>query len=253
MKLQIRTALFIGAALMIAAGQMSAADLSDTIKKADALYEQRYLNGKLDETITTLESVYEGNEKNFELNWKLARAYTGLRDYTAYSREVLLQKYKKGETYGAKAKELNPKEPEAWFWYAGVLGQAGLTRGILESLFAVGTIEDGLKRTIQLNKNFLEAYYGLAKLYRSAPAVISVGDIQKSIKYIEQALKLDGDDPRILFEAALIYKAAGDWKKADSAISKLYTLKSDIGFINHEIRKAQAEARELREEIRRHN
>ena len=99
--------------------------------------------------------------------------------------------YKKGVAFGKEAAERSPDEVGAHLWYAANMGQHGVVRGIMSSLFYLKPIERHAKRALELDENY---FHGaplrlMGRFFHQCPGwPIGSGDINKAIHTLEKAV-----------------------------------------------------------------
>jgi len=127
------------------------------------------------------------------------RAYCGLAETMFWLGEYATSDkekdsyYKEGVAFGKEAVERLPDEVAAHLWYAANMGQHGVVRGIMSSLFYLKPIEKHALRALELNERY---FHGaplrlMGRFYHQCPGwPIGSGDIKKAIQTLEKAVAI---------------------------------------------------------------
>ncbi|MEQ9363317.1 MAG: TRAP transporter TatT component family protein [Leptospirales bacterium] len=98
-----------------------------------------------------------------------------------------------GVETGKKAVEAAPDSVDAHLWYASNMGNHGMARGMMSSLFYLGPIEKHGKRAIELDESFFHAgpLRLMGRFYHQAPGwPVGSGDHQKALECLEKAVTI---------------------------------------------------------------
>lgn len=104
--------------------------------------------------------------------------------------------YAEGVEVGKKAVEAAPDSIDAHLWYASNMGNHGLVRGMMSSLFYLGPIEKHGKRAIELDETYFDAgpLRLMGRFYHQAPGwPVGSGDHKKALECLEKAVKIAPD------------------------------------------------------------
>ena len=197
----------------------------DFLAEADALYTTGGIESHRESIDLYLKAV-EANPGSYEANWKCARAY---RSYGNEAKEQKMEGWKKicagygkqGMHYAQPAIDLEPNEPEGYYYY-------GLSVGIYADGVSVLTVlREGLKKKTQRS---FEKVYELDKMYDTAGVILALGrfyavlpwpykDKKKALKYYReyQATKYfaRNDEARV-YLAELLLKLKGEGHKTEA-------------------------------------
>ncbi|MCR9142786.1 MAG: TRAP transporter TatT component family protein [bacterium] len=123
---------------------------------------------------------------------KLAEVLFWLGDYASEDSDK--EKYfAEGVEVGKQAVEAAPDAVSAHMWYASNMGNHGMVRGMMSSLFYLGPIEKHGKRAIELDENYFDAgpLRLMGRFYHQAPGwPVGSGDHKKSMECLEKAVKI---------------------------------------------------------------
>jgi hypothetical protein len=166
--------------------------LADALDEADALFTEGGIDN-FQAAIELYRRVLVHNEKDFEANWKCARAYrtlgkTIIKEQQDGWKKQCTKYGKLGIEYAEKAIELNPKRPEGYYYYSLSVGTYADGVSILTAL------AEGLKSKTQKG---LEKAYDMDKMYDSAGPILALGrfwsvlpwplkDKQKALAYYRE-------------------------------------------------------------------
>ncbi|MCU0597891.1 MAG: hypothetical protein MUE70_01375 [Desulfobacterales bacterium] len=167
----------------------------DMLSKADALIDKGGVDNCKKGLDLCLEEVNK-DPKSYRANWMAAKAFREYGNETKKAEtpgwEAVCKEYgKKGMGYAEKAIELDPKKPEAHYWYGTSVGTYSDGVSILTAL------KEGLKDKTQTS---FETAYKLDKLYEKGGPIIALGrfwqvlpwplnDKDKSLEYFREFQK----------------------------------------------------------------
>ena len=97
---------------------------------------------------------------------------------------------------GKKAVEAAPDSVAAHLWYASNMGNHGMIRGMMSSLFYLGPIEKHGKRAAELDETYFYAapLRLLGRFYHQAPGwPVGSGDHKKALECLKKAVQIAPD------------------------------------------------------------
>lgn len=154
----------------------------------DALYRDRESLASAKAAAAIWSTRLQGNPKDFESAWKLARAnyWLGTNGLPEAERRAALDA---GITAARAAVTIEPKRPEGHFWIAANMGALAEGFGMRQGLKYRGDIRDELKTTLALDPAFLQgsADRALGRWYYKVPGLFG-GSKQKSEEHLRKAL-----------------------------------------------------------------
>ena len=204
---------------------------TNDINRADSLYNSRNLPGHLLNCYSELSSINLSlltKEQQLEVYWRLARVATQVPIYINASKQKKLELVNKGVEAGEHAKQIAPTNINMIYWHAVALGRQGELKGIRKSLASVKPIKNSMDTILKQDPSFSRAYYVLARLYRKAPKIISIGNTKKALKNINKAVSLDPNESMYLLEKAKILKKMGKKVAAKEVINTLLNLPDNL-------------------------
>jgi len=143
----------------------------DHLSKADKFFEQGGMDNFKRAIDLYLKALVEGEQDNYETNWKCARAY---REYGKEAKQKGVEGWKdicavygkEGMKYAQKAMELKADNPDGYYYY-------GLNVGIYSDGVSILTaLAEGLKNKTQRS---FEKAYELDKMYDEAGPILALG------------------------------------------------------------------------------
>lgn len=191
------------------------------LEKIDTLYQTRNIPNNLSESLEIINnslSTEISESLKYELLWRYARQVSAAKNYINNTDKEKLELYEKGLVRCNDALKIKPKAINPIYWHAIVLGRQAELKGVMNSLTSIKPIRNSMNTILDYDPNFSRAYFVLARLYRKAPKVISIGNPKKALKNINIALKLDPNDSIYIIEKAKILLKL---KKKEEAIKEL--------------------------------
>lgn len=157
--------------------------------QVDKLHRGRFQPGNLDKSLHLLEKACKAEPGEYELLWRLARAYYWQGSQAASNQEKLAW-FKKARDAAERATQSNPNGVRGYYWLAVAIGKYGQTRGILQSLFMVKPMKEALDKCLALDPKFAPAHYVLEELYRLVPGFpLSIGDKRRALEEARLAVR----------------------------------------------------------------
>lgn len=183
--------------------------------------------GNLEKARDMLEKEIESNAA--EVLPLLAQVYFWLGDYATETADK--EKYfGQGVDAGKKAVEAAPDSAAAHLWYASNMGNHGMIRGIMSSLFYLGPIETHGKKSRDLD----EAYFSagalrlLGRFYQQAPGwPVGPGDAKKSETCLKRAVELAPNFGFNLTYLADLYLSKGRKDEAKALLDQALAIPED--------------------------
>lgn len=147
-------------------------------------------NSCIDKTIDMLEEKLAVDPENVEALILLSRVWLTYGYVKARGKYDLIRVFENGKEAAEKAKELEPNNPDAHFFYVANLASLGDAKGMFNSLFMLPEIRRELDTIIGLDPNHENALAMQGALFYFLPGILG-GDIKISEIYIRQALSID--------------------------------------------------------------
>ena len=162
----------------------------------------------------TLSDVYLAMGKPDNCNEALLKAISiDPRNNAALIRlsklSLILKDYKATFEYVKKALEVEPQNPQAYFTRALALLEKGDT---------IHAVED-LKKTVDQDQGFYDAYIELGELYSFRKDPIT-------IDYLKDALRINADSKEALYMLGMFYQETGKYENALETYAKLVKIDS---------------------------
>jgi tetratricopeptide (TPR) repeat protein len=187
----------------------------DLIKYADEIYAKSTAtaeggSAEMENALKALDKAVKLEPASYEAAWKAARACAWLAEDVFDSDKTRCAHFSgRGFEYAKAAVKLNPNAVEGHY-YSGINhALEATTRLFVTAKFMVPSIRDAWKRAMQLDATFDHGGppRALGALYaRAPPWPASIGDPEKAVELLTQAVKIAPDYPQnaLLFGDALV-------------------------------------------------
>jgi len=169
--------LLVGTVMLLAVASAFALD-SSAIERADLLYEDDEPQAAFDILEEALSTANNGAERA-EVLWRMSRATLDigeLEEDKGGPADPVLAIYAQGEQYGIQAVEADPSNYLGYSWQSANISRWGKVKGIVHSLFKVGTMRELLTQTINYEPDHADTYYIFGQMYEKVPGLISFGN-----------------------------------------------------------------------------
>ncbi len=176
---------------------MTTIDFAEAIKRADELYNQRSVEGAVEESLDLLI-----DHERFETEWRLARAYFFLGQEAA-SIKTKRQLHASGIETGQKAAQISDERVEGHFWAGVNLALFAEAVGGLKGALSLLHARKELARASEIAAD----YHGagplrvLGRLYHKAPRLLG-GSLLRSRECFDRAIEIAPTNSVTLIYAA---------------------------------------------------
>ncbi len=171
----------------------------ELIKYADDIYGKPDPQGaEMENALLALDKATKADPKSFEAQWKAARTATWLADEYYDDKTKRAHFAGRGSEYAKAAIDLEPKRVEGHYYSGTNLGLTATTKTV-GAKFMVPSVRDAAKKAMQLDTCFDRGGPArlLGSLYAEAPPwPASIGDPDKGVELLQQALKCAPDYPQ---------------------------------------------------------
>ena len=170
----------------------------DLIKYADDIFAKpEPQSAEMENALLALDKATKLEPKNFEAQWKAARATAWLGD-ELYDDKTKRQHFSgRGIDYAKAAIELDPKRVEGHY-YSGINLGLSASAKLVGAKFMVPSVRDAWKKAMTIDACFDHGGppRNLGELYAKAPPwPASIGDPDKGVELIGEAIKCAADWP----------------------------------------------------------
>ena len=173
----LKRSFLLGLLLLVAIAGVFALD-DAAIEQADALYEDDEPQAAFEILEDALATATNGAERA-EVLWRMSRATLAigsLEEDKGGPADPVLAIYAQGEQYGVQAVEADPGNYLGYSWQSANISKWGRLKGIVHSLFKVGTMRELLTQTINYEPDHADTYYLLGQMYEKVPGLVSFGN-----------------------------------------------------------------------------
>lgn len=239
---------------------VQAQSVQELIKKCDEYIEEKFDNVN---ALKTIEQAYKLDANNFEVLWRMSRAYVDYAEHLParnnQEKEQQLKLYEKAVEFAEKAIKVNPNSSIGYIRRAIANGRVALFKGVFKSVSLVNSVKADCEKAIQLNNggdiHQSVALYVLARAHskvserpKLARSVIGLGwgDREEAAKLFERAIKMRPNFIMYRLEAAKNYIEMENYQKAKEHLSVIPNLPK----LDEDDDEYRAEARKLLNEIK---
>ncbi len=238
---------------------ISAQSLEELMAEGDNYYKE-FNHQKALETYLKADSLFPGN---WELMWKISRAYVDLGEKmpeeTSEEEEAKKAMFEKAVAYADSSVKLAPDQAEAYVRRAIANGKLALFEGVFSAIGRVNDVRDDCEKAIELGNggNYTQAlaHYVLGRAHYKVcekpyllrlPLGLGWGDMDESISHLEIAVKLRPNFRMFYLALAKSYMEEDEYEKAKEALIAL----EKAPFVDEDDDKVLAEAKVLMKEVK---
>jgi tetratricopeptide (TPR) repeat protein len=240
--------------ILVLISSVNAQTLEELIQKGDNYYLE-FNHQRALETYLLADSLYLGN---WELKWKISRAYVDLAEKmpqeTGEEEDAKKAVFEKALFYADSSVKLSPDEAEAYVRRAIANGKIALFEGIFSAIGSVNDVREDSERAIELGNggNYTQAlaHYILGRAHYKVtekpyllrlPLGLGWGDMEDSIRELEMAVKLRPNFRMFYLALAKSYIEENEFEKAKENL----LLVEKAPFVAEDDEKVLEEAKEL--------
>lgn len=111
-------------------------------------------------------------------------------DIRAATIKQKLEAYDEGRQAAKRAVEMDPRNPEAHFWYGTNTARWGATNGVVRSLFLLPSVQQEIRTVLDLDPNFTLVYALAGNVLYEVPPLMG-GDLRKAEEMFRKGLEQD--------------------------------------------------------------
>jgi tetratricopeptide (TPR) repeat protein len=189
------------------------AKVPELVKYADDILTKAKANdgggsSNMENALVALDKALKLEPRNYEVAWRAARACEWLAGDWYDDKTRRAHFAQRGADYAKTAIAIDPKRVEGHYYSGTNLGLSATTKTI-GAKFMVPSVRDAAKKALQIDPSYEHGGPPrlLGSLYAQAPPwPASIGDPDKGVELLEQALKIDGAYPlnNLLLADALV-------------------------------------------------
>lgn len=229
---------------------LKAQSSQESLAELDRLYDQRLdikCVQELAEKCQTLLSNPPKADQDYELLWRLSRAYFHL-GREGKTHEDKLMYYKKAVAVGRQAVGANNDRVEGHFWLGISIAAVGETTGIMKSLTSVGDVRREMEKVIALDDRYEDGggYRIQGRLDHKVPRLFG-GSKTRSHEYYQKALLVAPENTYTHLFLAELLMEEDQPEEAARELKIVLNTKNNPKWA-YDVKVNQAKARELLEE-----
>lgn len=221
-----------------------AQSVQELIDRCDDYIEVKFDNVN---ALMTIEQAYKLEPNNFEVLWRMSRAYVDYGEHLPSNNDSQKQKqlemFEKALDYAEKAIKVNPNSSIGYIRRAIANGKIALFKGVFKTISLVNSVKADCEKAIKLNNGGVNqisvAYFVLARAHSKVcekpkfvrvPLGLGWGDRSEAANLFEKAIKMRPNFIMFRLEAAKNYIEMENYQKAKehlNSIPKLPNLDED--------------------------
>ncbi len=215
-----------------------AQSVQELINKCDEFIEVKFDNVN---ALKTIEQAYKLEPNNFEVLWRMSRAYVDYGEHLPArndkEKEEQLKMFEKALEYAEKAIKVNPNSSIGYIRRAIANGKIALFKGVFKTISLVNSVKADCEKAINLNNGGdvqqSVALYVLARAHskvcekpKFARTIIGLGwgDREEAAKLFERAIKMRPNFIMYRLEAAKNYIEMENYQKAKEHLTAIQNL-----------------------------
>jgi len=244
----MRKILGIGMALALISFNPGSAD-QDTeslIEKADGIYQEMTDMAAAEKALELYRQALVQEEDKYEPFWKIARIQYFIGEHTEKKKDKKTI-FSQAVYHAEKAIDLNPDEPDGYYWRGVNNGKYGEAKGVLKSLSLVKPIKSDMNTVIEMNRDYEDGGPDrvLGRVYFKLPGLAG-GSKEKSLEHLLKSKELGPDDCLTRVYLAETLMAMNEYEKARPELEFVLNMEDDPSWING-VMECKRRARELLE------
>ncbi len=204
--------------------------VSETIRKAEALFKQRSDIANLREAVKTLGAARTVDDRNFEVEWKFAK-FSYFLGKAETDEKQSAAAFEKGKDAGLIASRMEPDKPDGYFWYGANLGELARKSPVTVGIKAVADIQAAMNKVIELDPSYqsASAYDALAQVELNT--TMTGGKAEKAVELLEKALQLEKNNTNLRLHLAEAYLAVDRDADARKQLDIVLQMKPDPDYV----------------------
>lgn len=246
--------------LFLFASILQGQTVQELIKKCDEFIEVKFDNVN---ALKTIEQAYKLEPNNFEVLWRMSRAYVDYGEHLPArndkEKEEQLKMFEKALDFAERSIKVNPNSSIGYIRRAIANGKIALFKGVFQTINLVNAVKADCEKAIALNNggdiHQSVALFVLARSHskvserpKFARSVLGLGwgDREEAAKLFERAIKMRPNFIMFRVEAAKNYIEMGNYQKAREHLNAVPNLPK----LDEDDDEYKAEARKLLNEIK---
>ena len=204
--------------------------VAENITQTDKLCQRHEDLSNLRECIKLLSQIRNPDNRNYEVEWKLAKYSYFLGKLTEESGEGE-KRLQNGSEAGKIASKIDPNKPEGYFWYGANLGEQAKRSPLTKGLASLGDIRAAMTKVIEIQPDYegASAYDALAQIELSTG--LAGGKAEKAVEYLEKAITIDNDNSYLHLHLGEAYLAVNRKEDAKKQLEFVVNMKPNPDFL----------------------
>ena len=202
----------------------TAALFAGGVETAEELIETRHIDWSyIAKAETKLLEVLKAEPENLKANLLMSRVCLFNGDKAATNDEKI-KLYDQAAAFGKTAIKIDPKCPDAHFYYSAGIGRNAQLKGIFNAMGMVGEIKAEMDKTVELDPKHVIGLNALAMYYMELPGLFG-GSIEKTEELLLKAKELDPNMSMTYVTLGKMYLRQGKREKAKEALETVINMK----------------------------
>lgn len=212
-----------------------AQSVQELIDRCDDYIEVKFDNVN---ALKTIEQAYKLEPNNFEVLWRMSRAYVDYGEHLPSNNDSQKQKqlemFEKALEFAEKAIKVNPNSSIGYIRRAIANGKIALFKGVFKTISLVNSVKADCEKAIKLNNGGVNqisvAYFVLARAHSKVcekpkfvrvPLGLGWGDRSEAAKLFEKAISMRPNFIMFRLEAAKNYIEMENYQKAKEHLNSI--------------------------------
>ena len=206
------------------APEVTSEEIATALKDSERLFAERAEIEKIREASKRLSAVRNPDDRDFEVEWNLAK-YSYFLGKAEADQEKASEAFEKGRDAGRVAARVDKSRPEGHFWFAANLGELAKINPLTVGIKSVDDIRESMQTVIAIAPRYQDAsaFDALGQL-EMATRNFKGGKAEKAIEYFEKGVELSPDNANLRLHLAEAYLAVNRDNDARKQIDTLISM-----------------------------
>lgn len=220
-----------GTGILFARGELSASELLASADRAYARFDY-------ETTLTYCQQAFAADSHNYQVAWKLSRAYGEIGEELK-NKDERKAHFKKSEHFARKAVEINPDSAKGHVFLSVALGRVALEAGAKERIRLSKEIKEEVDRAIEIDPNDDIPWHVLGRWHRKIATlnwlernfaniffggVPKEASLEEALRCFQRAIELHPEHINHHLQLALTYEKLKEKELAIQTYEKVLAL-----------------------------